>query len=81
MEHQQNNVSIGGDPYILPDGKVLDIQKEKYKSPEILFSPQEIGLECMTIPELLVSSLNDCDLDLRRTLINKIVLAGGTTMI
>lgn len=42
-----SNLASGGDLYILPDGKVLEIQKEKYTSPEILFHPEEIGLECL----------------------------------
>jgi len=31
------------------------------------------------LPELLISSVNKADMDLRKTLYNEIVLAGGTT--
>ena len=35
------------DPYILPDGSVLELTNEKTRAPEILFSPEKIGLEYM----------------------------------
>ena len=35
------------DPYILPDGRILEIESEKFRAPEILFQPEKIGLECM----------------------------------
>lgn len=35
------------DPYILPDGSVLELTNEKSRAPEILFSPEKIGLEYM----------------------------------
>ncbi len=35
------------DPYILPDGRILEIASEKFRAPEILFQPDKIGLECM----------------------------------
>lgn len=34
----------------------------------------------MSLPELLISSVNKADMDLRKTLYNEIVLVGGTTM-
>ena len=38
------------DPYILPDGNVIELSYEKTRAPEILFSPDKIGLECLSIP-------------------------------
>jgi len=35
------------DPYILPDGSVLELTNEKTRAPEILFAPEKIGLEFM----------------------------------
>ena len=37
------------DPYILPDGSILEMTNEKSRAPEILFSPDKIGLEYMCI--------------------------------
>jgi centractin len=33
------------DPYILPDGSLLELTNEKTRAPEILFSPERVGLE------------------------------------
>jgi centractin len=35
--------------YILPDGNTLELSFEKNRAPEILFSPEKIGLECNCI--------------------------------
>lgn len=35
------------DPYILPDGSLLELTNEKTRAPEILFSPERVGLEYM----------------------------------
>ena len=31
------------DPYILPDGNVIELSYEKTRAPEILFNPSKIG--------------------------------------
>lgn len=66
--------------YLLPDGNVMKISTEKYKAPEILFQPDKIGLEYPGIHEMVINSIKKCDLDLRKTLYNSIIIAGGTTL-
>ena len=81
--------------YTLPDGTQIPIINEKFKAPEIIFSPEKIGLEYPGIlriiiinqdwwkkgvHELLANSIKKCDLDLRKTFCNEIVLAGGNTL-
>jgi centractin len=68
-----------GDQYKLPDGRILDLALERFRAPEILFSPELVGSEAEGIPALLVSSINKVDLDLRGDLYQNIVLSGGTT--
>jgi centractin len=68
-------------PYILPDGNIIELSYERNRAPEILFSPEKIGLECLSIPQLLINSINKTDIDLRKTFFSEIVLAGGGTMI
>jgi centractin len=67
--------------YTLPDGQQIRIGAEKFRAPEILFSPERIGLEYPGVQELLINSINRADLDLRRALYNSIFLAGGSSMI
>jgi len=64
----------------LPDGTQIALGAERFRAPEILFHPNMVGLEYPGIHELLASSINRADLDLRMTLFSHIVLSGGSTM-
>ena len=57
------------------------LNKEKTLAPEILFAPERIGLEFPGIHEMVVNAIKKCDLDLRKTLYNSIIAAGGTTLL
>ena len=54
---------------------------EKYKAPEILFSPDKIGLEWPGIHEMCINSIKNCDIDVRKTLYGKLVVAGGCSLL
>ena len=76
-EREEKNVSN----YHLPDGQIIQLGSEKFKAPEILFSPDKIGLEWPGVHEMVVNSIKKCDIDVRKTLYNSIVVAGGTTLL
>lgn len=65
--------------YELPGGDMVTIDEERTQCPEALFNPSLIGKEAMGIHELIFSSINKCDIDLRRDLYRNIVVSGGTT--
>ncbi|KRX02013.1 hypothetical protein PPERSA_07658 [Pseudocohnilembus persalinus] len=69
--------------YELPDGSLLEIDQEaRYSSAEILFDPTIIGDETsMSLQEMMLDSLNRCDLVLQSELYNNIVLCGGTSLL
>jgi centractin len=67
--------------YILPDGTSLELLHERFRPPELMFAPEKIGLEYPGVHELLVNSVKKCDIDLRKTLFNEVILAGGTTLL
>ncbi|KAL3894670.1 MAG: hypothetical protein SGCHY_005142 [Lobulomycetales sp.] len=67
--------------FILPDGATIKLAAERFRAPEILFNPDIIGHEFPGIHQVVVDSINKCDLDLRKSLYSNIVLSGGTTMI
>jgi len=50
------------------------------QAPEILFSPEKIGLEWPGVHELVVNSIKKCDIDVRKTLFNSIIVAGGSSL-
>ncbi|KAK4426866.1 Actin-related protein 4 [Sesamum alatum] len=69
-------------PYELPDGQ--------FKIPDVLFNPSLVqtipGMESFVetassargLPQMVIESINKCDVDIRRELFSSILLAGGT---
>ncbi|KAL0236477.1 hypothetical protein GEMRC1_003059 [Eukaryota sp. GEM-RC1] len=66
--------------YTLPDGQVITIGSERFRTPEALFNPAMIGLESPGIHEQTYKSIMKCDVDIRSDLYQNIVMSGGTTM-
>lgn len=65
--------------YYLPDGCHINLGEEKILAPEILFNPSLLGLEYLSFQEMIVTSLNKVDIDLRNQLYSYILLSGGNT--
>lgn len=68
-------------PYRLPDGRTIEIGAERFRASEALFRPDLLGLEWLGMHELVASSINRVDTDLRASLWEKIHLAGGSTLL
>jgi actin-related protein len=66
--------------YELPDGQVITVGNERFRSPEVLFQPSLIGIEQDGIHQLTYQSIMKCDVDIRKDLYGNVVLSGGTTM-
>ncbi|GLB42309.1 putative actin family protein [Lyophyllum shimeji] len=66
--------------YELPDGQVITIGNERFRTAEALFQPFFLGLEDAGIHKTTYNSIYKCDLDIRRDLYGNVVLSGGTTM-
>jgi len=66
--------------YQLPDGRVIQVGRERYMAPECLFQPSLISLDCKGMSEALFDSIESSEMDLRATLRKFIVLSGGSTM-
>jgi len=76
----KNSDKVG--KFLLPDGTPLYLPSTTLTAPaEILFHPSMIGSESSPVQSLLQSSLNSCDLSLRSSLNENIVLSGGTTLL
>ncbi|KAK6925230.1 Actin family [Dillenia turbinata] len=77
-------------PYELPDGQTIEIGADRFKIPDILFNPPlaqtipgmeyfaDIAAALRGLPQMVVESINKCDVDIRRELFSTILLAGGT---
>uniref|UniRef100_A0A6U2SMS1 Actin-related protein 3 n=1 Tax=Leptocylindrus danicus TaxID=163516 RepID=A0A6U2SMS1_9STRA len=58
-----------------------NVMKERFMSAEILFSPLNLNYRPqMSLPQVIDSAIQNCPVDVRRTLYGNIVLSGGNTM-
>ena len=64
----------------LPDGKSINIGLPQILCPEPLFQPKLIGKDMEGIHDLIYRSYFAIDMEVRKTLFSKIVLAGGNTL-
>lgn len=76
--------------YELPDGQTIEIGADRFKIPDVLFNPSlaqsipgmesfaEIAPSVCGLPQMVIESINKCDVDIRRELFSSILLAGGT---
>ena len=61
--------------YLLPDGQQVTVDAERFLCSEVLFTPTSPS----SLPNMVSDALAACEVDLRRSLAQSIVLAGGTT--
>jgi len=66
--------------YELPDGNIVTIGAERFRTPEVMFRPNFIGMEQQGIHRLTFDSIMKCDVDIRKDLYGNIVMSGGSTM-
>jgi actin-related protein len=66
--------------YELPDGQVITIGDQRFRCPEALFKPYDIGVDEDGIHEMIYKSIRKCDEDIRKDLYANVVLTGGSTM-
>jgi len=66
--------------YELPDGRKILIGNERFKSAEILFSPQQAGYELEAVHKYCYDSVSKFDNDIRKDLFQNIILSGCSTL-
>ncbi|XP_040284133.1 actin-related protein T3 [Bufo bufo] len=66
--------------YKLPDGKVIKIHDQRFRCPETLFAPTNIGMEAPGIDRLCFSTIMKCEIDLRSMFYSNIILSGGSSL-
>ena len=64
----------------LPDGSHVRLEGERFRASEALFDPSVIGSEEPGAAELVALACRRADLDLRATMYESVVLAGGSTL-
>jgi len=66
--------------YTLPDGRVIQIGRERFEAPEALFNPSLVDVESPGMSDLVFDVIQRAEPDIRPDLYKSIVLSGGTTM-
>ena len=66
--------------YELPDGEIITIGNERFRSPEAMFQPAFLGIESAGVHHTTYNSIMMCDVDIRKDLYANTVLSGGSTM-
>jgi len=79
-EHPEHEKPSQAQQFKLPDGSMIAVGPERFRAPEALFHPSQVGTEYAGVHELLTQAIARSDLDLRKTLYSQIVLSGGSTM-
>ena len=64
----------------MPDGQVITVGTERFRAPELLFTPNLMGFDLPGVHEYTDQAIKKCDLDLRTSLYENILMSGGTTM-
>ncbi|KAL6782530.1 ARP2 [Auxenochlorella protothecoides x Auxenochlorella symbiontica] len=72
--------TVGVTTYTLPDGHRLRLGAERFMAPEVLFDPQVMGLEAPGLAQLAHDAIQAADIDCRRALYQRMVLAGGGSL-
>lgn len=67
--------------YTLPNlEKIVIPGLVRAKGPELLFKPHLNGKACESMPDLVWSSIQDCEIEVRPDLTKNIIMSGGSTM-
>ncbi|GBP71921.1 Actin-related protein 6 [Eumeta japonica] len=60
--------------------QTLRLNNERFSVPELLFSPSDIGITQMGIPEAIMHSIDSCPEETKACMLQNIVLCGGNTL-
>jgi len=66
--------------YTLPDGSTVTLLEERFLAPEVLFAPGLIGRDEPPVHEIIFDAIMACDIDVRRDMIENIVVTGGSSL-
>eukprot|EP01120_Amphizonella_sp_Union-15-10_P014877 TRINITY_DN7405_c0_g1_i1.p1 TRINITY_DN7405_c0_g1~~TRINITY_DN7405_c0_g1_i1.p1 ORF type:complete len:335 (-),score=47.22 TRINITY_DN7405_c0_g1_i1:24-1028(-) len=86
---EENLGNVATIPYELPDGSSIEVGRDRFKIPELMFNPKLIqdkhlseyhGLYRKGVHEMVYESIFACDGDLKRELFNNVIVTGGNSL-
>ncbi|KAL6040035.1 hypothetical protein STEG23_015601 [Scotinomys teguina] len=80
QENTHKNYQEAIKEYELPDGNIIQMSDHLCRVPEVLFSPDNLGIHDRGISKMVCSSIMKCDTDIQGNMFAEIVLSGGTTL-
>ncbi|XP_003801948.1 actin-related protein T1-like [Otolemur garnettii] len=66
--------------YRLPDGNIIHIGHQLHQVPEVLFAPDQLGIQSPGLSKMVSSSIMKCSADIQKKLLGEIVMSGGTSL-
>lgn len=81
LEEELEHDRVSGEvtEYQMPDGQIISLGSECFRTPEALFQPHLTGSEEQGLHQIAYSSIAHSDVSTRRELYSNIVLSGGST--
>ena len=62
--------------FALPDGSLVRIGRERFEAPELMFRPDLQQHEFDGVSDLVMNTIQSCDIDVRKALYENIILSG-----
>ena len=75
----KKTINIKNTKYYLPDGSNIIIGDERIQAPEMLFNPGLIGKEYLGFADMIISSINKIDVEIKKHSYENIWISGGNT--
>ncbi|XP_074048470.1 actin-related protein T2-like [Macrotis lagotis] len=66
--------------YKLPDGNVIHFGDQLFQGPEVLFAPEQLGIQLPGLSKMVSNSILKCDTDIQKVLFGDILLSGGSSL-
>ena len=79
-EEMKRNASEIEKTYVLPDGRNITLGNERFRCPEAFFQPSLVGQLYGGLPQTILTSIQKCDMVIRRDLYKNVVVSGGSSM-
>ena len=80
FEHVRKALNVKKINYYLPDGNNVSLGDERILASEVLFNPEIIGKEYLGLSDIILSSINKAEIQLRPKAFENIVLSGGNIL-
>mmetsp|Transcript_34825 Transcript_34825/g.98733 ORF Transcript_34825/g.98733 Transcript_34825/m.98733 type:complete len:456 (-) Transcript_34825:223-1590(-) len=91
---EEQNKNIPTVSYELPDGQEIQVGSDRFKVPEVMFQASlatsfkgvealkaDGGADASSLPQMVLESINKCDVDVRKELCSGVLLTGGSSLI